>query len=233
MVNIAYFSHFIITVHAKVSLFKDILMKNSLNLSLSVLVGLICSTNVFAQDEEKKKPSWSTGLPERQVTPSLNAPAAEVEKPQFEIQQPTLIDIPEAGVTLPEGLNEKFEMPAVIIDNSLGVTEEIQQEEQQNDYADYSAADSSLLDNYQWETIEMEPVIIPKVLYFTYKEVLLEITINPEGRVIKVNRVSDRTSLGVLTYASNVIKKWRFKAPAEIGIDGNITKTMLVKLEPR
>ena len=212
---------------------KSILMKNTLNFSFLMVVGLIFSTSATAQDEEKKKPSWSTGLPERQATPNMNAPAAEVEKPQFEIQQPTFIDIPDTGITLSEGLNQNFEMPDITIDNSLNKTAEIEQVEHQNDYAEYSAVDSTLLDKYQWETIEMEPVIIPKVLYFTYKEVLLEITINPEGKVIKVNRVSDRTSLGVLTYASNAIKKWRFKAPADIGIDGNITKEMVVKLEPR
>lgn len=217
-------------------------MRHLFILILSMLAGVFCPAVTFAQDdEEKKKPSWSTGLPERHKTPSMNTPDAKVEKPLFEMDQPASIDIPESDMAFPEGLDQKFEMPEITINQSAPKEpkqeepkkEEPKKEEPKKEYAVYSDNDPFVLDQYQWETIEMEPVKIPKTLYFSHKEVLLEVTINPEGQVLKVARVSDRTPNSILSYANRAIKKWRFKAPSEHGIDGNITDIIRVELFSR
>ena len=208
----------------------DSSMKSRLFFCLCTVTGLFSFSVTFAQDdvEEKKKPSWSTGLPERKSAPSMNTPSAEVEKPQFAMEQPASIDIPETDMALPAGLTQKFVMPEITIDNSAPEIDEPEVE-----YKVYTAIDSAMLNNYSWEIVEMEPVKIPKTLSFSYQEVMLEISINPQGRVVKVARVSDRTSNTILNYASKTIKKWRFKAPEDDGINGIVSKTMKVELLPR
>ncbi len=215
-----------------------ILMRRTLILTVCTMTGLLCITHAWAQEaeEEKKKPSWSTGLPERASVPTMNTPASEIDKPSFEVEQPTSIEIPAADLALPDGLQQKFELPEMTIDNSTPEVIESDVEpdvEPDVEYGDFAATDSAQLNNYSWEILDMEPVKIPKSLSFSNQQVMLEISINPKGEVVKVRRVNDRTSNKILNYASSTIKKWRFSAPEAVGINGIISKTMTVALEPR
>lgn len=201
-------------------------MSNTLIIVLSAMVGLIGMTNAWAQDnEDKKKPSWSTGLPERKSAPIINTPSSEMAKPTFEIEQPGLIELPESDLAVPAGLQQKFELPEIIIDNSA--SEDI------DESVDYEDIDLAQLHNYSWEILAMEPVKIPKTLSFSNQEVMLEISINPQGEVVKVQRVNDRTSNKILNYANTAIKQWRFKPPAAVGINAIISKIMRIELLPR
>lgn len=158
----------------------------------------------------------------------MNTPASEIEKPSFEVEQPASIELPETDMALPDGLQQQFVMPDMTIDNSLAEAIESEVE-----YADYTATDSAQFNNYSWEILVMEPVKTPNSLSFSNQQVMLEISINPKGQVVKVRRVNDRTSNKILNYASNTIKNWRFTAPEAVGINGIISKTMTVELVPR
>ncbi len=228
-------------------------MKRTQHCYLCLLMGLFYPLVSLAQESEeteKKKPSWSTGLPERKTAPSMNAPVTEVGKPDFEMAEPETIEMPESDMELTDGLNNEFTMPQITIDNSL--SEEVEPEPEPEpvveskpietsdvQYEVYAATDSSvnrnssLAGDYQWEIIKMKPVKVPKTLLYKAQDVMLEITINPLGEVVKVNRVDKRLSDSIFKYANHVIKKWRFEAPESAGIDSNISQTMRVELQPR
>lgn len=180
------------------------------------------------QTTEKKKPSWSQGLPERQATPDFRKPAAPVGQPTAEINEPE-VDMPSAvDVAIDSELTPDFEMPAIEIQVAEPAADEAALE-----YQVYAASEASALNDYDWQLLEGEPVEIPKTLSFSYKEVWLEVSINPRGEVVKVQRISDRTGMVILNYASQALKNWRFSPPEAVGIDGVISKTMKIDLIPR
>ena len=86
---------------------------------------------------------------------------------------------------------------------------------------------------YVWEALVSEPVKIPKSLSFSYKEIQLEVHINPAGEVVKVKRLDDVTSSMLLNYSNRALKQWQFRPPAEFGIDEVLVNSLLVEMVAR
>lgn len=195
------------------------------------LLGLLMTGDGFAQDdnEPKKKPSWSTGLPERQVKPSMDQPEVQVDQPAIDIEQAEIEVERPNGLAIETEFQTDFTLPQIEISSIKD-----DEDEPQVEYEVFSAADIDSQYDYDWQIEEMRPVKIPKTLSFSYQNVMLEVSINPKGEVVKVKRVSDRTSNVILNYATQTMKKhWKFSAPEAVGITGIITKIMSVDLVSR
>lgn len=237
---------------------------------------LFTSCVLFAQqdkdeDKDKKKPSWSTGLPERTAAPTLNKPSTDIGKPDFGVAEPDNSSMPATDMSLDNELSEGFALPEITIDTNLPVasqqkttkshqavtsdSSDLKVEEKTVDEAvvesqaaitepnaDISDRVSETLigtsgnlspADYDWELVEMVPVKIPRSMSYSYKEVTLEVHINPQGEVVTVKRMSDLTSNKLLNYSLKAMKNWRFRPPADYGIDEVISKAILVELVPR
>ncbi len=229
---------------------------------------LLLATTIFAQQEQtesseaeqeanKKKPSWSTGLPERKAAPSMNKPNIDLGKPDVDLDRPDLVEMPSTDVAIDR---ESFAIPEISIEpatptsavppvaksssrtrrtvsfDASAVTTEEEPEMQVEDVQPEAVAmvdNSKQLNGYDWEILKSEPIKIPKSLSFSYKDVKLEVHINPEGKVVKVKRLSDLTSNLILNYSTKTLKKWQFRPPAEFGISEVIQTNMVVDLVAR
>ncbi len=208
--------------------------------------------------EDKKKPSWSTGLPERQAAPTMNTPDLNVEKPQVDVGQPDVVEMPVTDMAIER---PSFSMPAIEIApvtddaNVPPAPKSSSRARQANNDDEPSSPVRSTINNtaqaitagqpyqvlgeqnypngYVWEALVSEPVKIPKSLSFSYKQIQLEVHINPAGEVVKVKRLDDVTSSMLLNYSNRTLKKWQFRPPAEFGIDEVLVNSLLVEMVAR
>lgn len=205
--------------------------------------------------EDKKKPSWSTGLPERQAAPTMNTPDLSVEKPRMDVGQPEVVEMPTTDLAIEQ---PSFSMPAIEMapvndDGNVppaaksssrsrpvnNRTEDTSETSSQAEAVVTTGRPYRLLgeqnypNGYVWEALVSEPVKIPKSLSFSYKEIQLEVHINPAGEVVKVRRLDDVTSTMLLNYSSRALKEWQFRPPAEFGIEEVLVNSMLVDMVAR
>ncbi len=214
---------------------------------MSLLAGTIISQDIAAQNndqtvnetdstnEQKKRPSWSQGLPERQSTPSagslLTKPKADIDvTPEQQKIRPEL-EAPEIDLGFqPKSVNE-FKVEPVSVDLSLSREEmrESSYESDDNKPKD-EVIDSELLAQYKWQVLKVTSVEVPN--NFDASEALnLNIHINPKGEVVKVVSEDPGVSSRAMRVIEKSIKNWRFEPPADLGIASNINKSFNIDIQ--
>lgn len=189
------------------------------------------------QQENKKRPSWSQGLPERQaalkpVSKGLRNPAEsnvdhtpeiesiEMQAPALEVQ---LITTPiKMPATTIENPTEDTQSPAV--NSRKKALEQYYSSEPQT-----TVAVNPLIAEYNWQVLKTTPIELPSD--YSSDSLVLNIQINPKGKVTKVTVADSNIPDLVLEYAEKSIRKWRFQPPGDIGITENISKVFTIDIK--
>ena len=226
-------------------------MKNVILLSL-LLAGL-------AEAEEKKRPSWSQGLPERTAAPSMQVPVTKPtdfrpEAPTVDLDVSDVLENPVMTVAEPieqtadpviEMADEvEVEAPEVVAETAedsadvrlLAAAEPlINQPERTEPTGLIPEVDESLsADQYSWTIEKQLPVRVSANVFSQYNSVLLKVMINNNGEVVGVDKVIANTPDLVVQQAERSLKRWRFLAPASEGIKASLLSRVLkVQLSAR
>lgn len=188
-------------------------------------------------NDEKKRPSWSQGLPERKTAPTaaslMSKPKSEIDfRPAQESFKPEL-DTTEIQLNFqPKSTNDfKVEVEPTPIEVSLS-REEMRDSfyKVEDDEQEPEVVDSELLAQYKWQVVKVSNVEVPSD--FDASEALnLNIHINPKGRVVKVVSEDEEVSSKAMRMIEKSIKKWRFEPPGDLGIAANINKSFNIDIQ--
>jgi hypothetical protein len=207
-----------------------------------MVIGLLLSLSSNAQDENKKRPSWSQGLPERQAVlkpmdsgfkPADNDDTLNSTPGLATIDEPNLpsidVNLLENPVLVPE--------PVLVIETESLVPTASNRKAAFEQYHsnDNSAEVSSnvvnpMIAEYKWIPIKTLPIEVP-ASSDKNKQLKLVIQINPKGQVVAVDKADANISALVLQSAEKSILKWRFEPPSDLGITENISKTFDIEIE--
>jgi len=210
----------------------DIMMK------FVALILLFVGVAGHAQEENKKRPSWSQGLPERQAAPQPGKPAINPGRPGM----PELDVAPEIepigadlGVEL---VTEPLAVPQPVIEAPAPAEPAVptaadRREALEQYYAGDNESDEpdpeqeALIKQYKWSVLKTSPIDIPSD-YAGGDSLKLHIQINPKGRVVKVTRADAGIPEYVVESAEKSIKRWRFEPPGDLGIEQVIGRTFTI-----
>lgn len=204
-----------------------------MNPHLFLLMLLLVPLGLRAQaSDEKQKPSWSQGLPERTKAPTT---------------QPGMIDIKEPGAVKNDDLRPEMDLDTDMSEFDLGMdlpqakptitgTEPVAESKQvavvePEVKAVVPKAVTTDPDEYGWQVVESYPIVIPKTYYYDKDQVKVKVTINPEGEVIRVKGSSRNLSQSVVFSVQKQLKSWRFEPPANHGITSSISKVQVLPVE--
>ncbi|MCX7554029.1 hypothetical protein OS175_09080 [Marinicella sp. S1101] len=185
--------------------------------------------------EQKKRPSWSQGLPERQNAPSagslLSKPKAVIDDtPEQQAIRPEL-EVPEIDLGFKPKPASEFNVEPVSVDLSLS-REEMRETfyESEKNEPEVEVVDSALLAQYKWQVIKVTEVEVPSD-FDASKALNLNIHINPKGEVVKVVSEDSGVSSRAMRVIEKSIKNWRFEPPADLGIAANINKSFNIDIQ--
>ena len=206
-----------------------------------MIIGLLLTFSSNAQDENKKRPSWSQGLPERQAVtkpmdsgfkPAANDDTLTSTPGLTAMDQPNLpsidVNLLENPVVIPE--------PVLVIETEPLVPTASNRKAAFDQYhSNESPAEAvneinPLIAEYKWIPIKTMPIEVP-ASSDKNKQLKLIIQINPKGQVVAVNKADANISALVMQSAEKSILKWRFVPPSELGITENISKTFAIEIE--
>lgn len=202
-----------------------------------VVLFLILMTFVVVaqEDNKKKRPSWSQGLPERQAVPQPGKPAVNVDRPvESEIDATPEIEPIESGLEL-ELVTEPIVVPQPVIEpvstqpevpNVTSRREAFDQYYGGKENSDISQQ-QALIKQYKWSIVKTLPIDIPND-YTGSDSLKLHIQINPKGRVVRVTRADNSIPEYVVESAEKSIRSWRFEPPEDLGIEEVIGKTFTI-----
>jgi len=208
-----------------------------------ILLSVLIAINVNAQDENKKRPSWSQGLPERQATlqpgnpsfkPADNSEPSKSEPIVSDMGKPELPDIDVGILTEPVVIPE----PVLVIESApVAASPKGRKEALEHYYSSEQQAEEAkqivinpLVAQYTWKPIKTSPIEIPGHINGS-ESLKLVIQINPNGKVVSVAKADSNMSSLVLQSAEKSILNWRFEPPSELGITENISKTFTIDVE--
>lgn len=202
-----------------------------------VVLFLILMTFVVVaqEDNKKKRPSWSQGLPERQAVPQPGKPAVNVDRPvESEIDAKPEIEPIKSGLEL-ELVTEPIVVPQPVIEpvstqpevpNVTSRREAFEQYYGGKENSDISQQ-QALIKQYKWSIVKTLPIDIPND-YTGSDSLKLHIQINPKGRVVRVTRADNSIPEYVVESAEKSIRSWRFEPPEDLGIEEVIGKTFTI-----
>lgn len=188
-------------------------------------------------NEQKKRPSWSQGLPERQNAPSagslLSKPKAVIDDtPEQQAIRPEL-EAPEIDLGFKPKPASEFNVEPVSVDLSLSreeMRESFYESEKDQPEPEVEVVDSALLAQYKWQVVKVTEVEVPNN-FDASKALNLNIHINPKGEVIKVVSEDSGLSSRAMRVIEKSIKNWRFEPPADLGIASNINKSFNIDIQ--
>jgi hypothetical protein len=205
----------------------------------TVVLCLVLVASVgFAQEENKKRPSWSQGLPERQTAPQPGKPAinpVQAETPEFDVK-PEIEPI--SGGLEMELDTEAFAVPKPVIEpiaaspkqplspKATNRREALEQYYEGNEEST-DEQQQQLIKQYKWSILKTSPIEIPSD-YTGSESLKLHIQINPKGRVVRVTRADSTIPEYVVESAEKGIKRWRFEPPGDLGIEEVIGRTFTI-----
>ncbi|MCB1584157.1 MAG: hypothetical protein R3E90_12170 [Marinicella sp.] len=203
-----------------------------------VFLSLVLVVSLGVAQEEKKRPSWSQGLPEREVAPQPGKPAINpvpAETPEFEIK-PEIEPI-NAGLEM-EIDTKAFAVPKPVIEpvTTLATEDSAPSAANRREALEqYFAGDDEasneqqqeLIKQYKWSVLKTSPIQIPSD-YKGSDSLKLHIQINPKGRVVRVTKADSNIPEYVVESAERSIKGWRFEPPGDLGINEVIGKTFTI-----
>ncbi len=202
---------------------------------LTLLTPVVAAQN--KDDEDKKRPSWSQGIPERKATPKLGVPEFDPTTPEINLQpESTAAEQTEAFSV--ETIAPVLEQPKPTLPARPVVEEPAAETSTYQTQAETSPEDVTpvtveaqpvtvssapqLLSSgmsYDWQIVYQQPVQVPASLMADQSSVLLKISINVRGEVIDVETVQNDTPGSLLNHAKKSISRWRFVSPREQGIN--------------
>lgn len=207
----------------------------------SLLMTFVVSAQEEGQEQNKKRPSWSEGLPERQATMSPTSSMLKQETQKESVSnEPVVIEKPVAPtfevelvtepMVVPEPMTEiKVDPIATIPVNREKVREQYFSNEQPATES-LESKESHLIAQYKWKVLKTTPVEIPGK-GDENDSLKLIIQINPKGHVTRVLKGDANMPSIVLKSVEKSIRNWRFQPPSEIGITENISKTFTIDVE--
>ncbi len=196
---------------------------------------------------QKKRPSWSQGLPKKNAVPTMHVP--KTDSPSFQV------DTPEPGVDLPVAVIEVWSVEpthpeppqttelSTDVDVATATRQAAEPLEDQAVVAStpitlVSAASNRLtvqpVNNYSWAIQRQFPIKVSPATRQHRDSLLLEVKINDQGEVLSVAAVSDDTPKSLVLQASRAMQRWRFAAPADEGITtAELSRVLKVPLAAR
>lgn len=222
---------------------------------------VLLSLNATAQEQEKR-PSWSPPLPEKRTIPKsavgLNKDLAEKE----DITVDTATFDSDFSATDDTAIEDSLQINSTIIepididpaditstpvddiqdntDTSSSLSEAVISSERIADQNNPGAkaiisattANRSLNSAYAWTVIQSSPLRAPQTSRNSRTTVHLYVTINTDGRVVAVSPASANEDQRLAMQASRSVQKWRFEPPRKYGINGNMSGTLEIDLNP-
>ncbi|WP_154223715.1 hypothetical protein [Marinicella rhabdoformis] len=212
-----------------------------------LVTSLVLSSAVSAQsptdqqtteEANKKRPSWSQGLPERQKVLKPGAPALNVdsstrsdieapivervqtEQPKFELEQ---LEVPT--------FDHQIEIEAPVLDQTdTQPPQRLDARAKSQRRTLITKEDNPLHDKYQWEVVHTTPIEMPSHLN-SKGNIEVIIYIKPDGSVSKVTSRDPDVTSTMLKYVSESIQNWRFEAPNKIGISEVMSKQFAIEIK--
>ena len=188
----------------------------------------------------KKRPSWSQGLPERTAAPTLNPSNISLKQAEFKIDRSTFKNEWEPeGVAITEVEKHTTSLaptrhPSQGIESFVPITTEATKPSQTSESVDDRSAQLSpnqaAQPAFNWKPLRLIPVQVPQTILEQQNSVLLKIEINTLGEVIAVSPVVNDTNPAILIHAQRHIKRWRFEVPHHHGITNPISRVFKVDL---
>jgi TonB family protein len=200
-------------------------------------------------EEQTRRPSWSSGLPEREKSEAMSRPDLSQD-----FQQDLTIDRSELGLERPKvGLpDQEAEDQSTPQDEPSVTTESI--EESVSDSNELPESEPSVASEPEPEVIieaEPEPVIEPA----TYEWLVInqadvefpsrgvrnqidgwvdvEVTLNPQGDVVSAQTVDYSDEAGIYVEAAEEsLRKWTFQPPQEQGVNELVSKVYRIDFIP-
>ena len=236
-----------------------------------VMILLLCGTGGWAvaqndddqkdqSEEQTRRPSWSSGLPERQKPETMSRPDLSED-----FQDDLTIDRSELGLERPEiGMPDPEMDPAPISqeepvsdteikDEPAAATESVPTEEpvvEEQPAVTDPMPEPEPVSEPEPEP-EPEPVIEPAVYEWLVVEqaevdfpsrgirnqisgwVDVEVTLNPQGDVVSAQTVNYSDDAGIYVEAAEEsLKKWIFQPPREQGVNELVSKVYRIDFEP-
>lgn len=212
----------------------------------TIYISLFLSSAAFAQntDEQKteeinkKRPSWSQGLPERQKvlkpgTPALNLDSTnrsvletpvieqvQTEQPKFELEQ---LEVPT--------FDHNIEIEAPVLDQVNTQAAQRLDVRAKSSRRSLAAKEVNPLHaKYKWKVLRTTTIEMPSQLK-RQSPIDVIIYIKPNGSVSKVTSKDPEVSSTMLKYVSESIQNWQFDAPSKLGIDEIISKKFAIEIQ--
>jgi TonB family protein len=206
-------------------------------------------------EEQTRRPSWSSGLPERQKTESMTRPDLSkdfqddltIDRSELGLERP-VIEMPEADM---EQQAEPQEEPAIAIDSSEEPVSDDETPvdevpvEQQPVVAEPEPAPAIEPDpepvpeiepaTYEWLVIEQAEVNFPSrgIRNQINGWVDVEVTLNPQGDVVSAQTVDFSDEAGIYVEAAEEsLQNWVFQPPQEQGVTELVSKVFRVDFVP-
>ncbi len=167
------------------------------------------------KDEDKKRPSWSQGIPERQSTPDMGRPQFDPADSAIEIETSAVaegvndfkLDVITPEITPPATLPDLPEPVIRPASADVAVT------------AAVSAVEAASNDLYDWHIEQQQPVLVPADTLQILDRVMMKISINANGEVVAVEAAQDDLPQDLFNRARKSINQWRFAAPKYQGVE--------------
>jgi hypothetical protein len=205
------------------------------------LLCLLISYQISAQEANKKRPSWSQGLPERQASVKQISSMYNQQSPEKPvIDDPIAVDLLSAPDIDVDIISEPILVPAPELTMAIDSIQadsvsrkDIREQYYNNDSQESQQSkglENQLVAQYKWQVLSTTPIQMIG-MDGEIESLELIIHINPEGHVIKVAKADASISSRVLQSAEQSIRNWRFQPPAELGIKESISKTFTIDIQ--
>ncbi len=213
-----------------------------------IITFLLISFNVDAQEDKasisddtaknKKRPSWSQGLPERQSSINTitsmnslktNTDTEENLKDDIKFNKTEMPNIEIDVASTKPVMELKIEPVNHNILTRKQVFEQYYSSDKKTEKENTTNSDDSLSSAYKWTPIKTSPVNISES-FDTNEALKLNIQINPKGDVTRVTSADNSIPRKVFKHVEKSILNWKFQAPEKVGITEKISKTFTIDI---
>lgn len=190
-------------------------------------------------EEQTRRPSWSSGLPERQKADPIGRPGLSnefkdeltIDRSELGLQRPEIsisseVDDSATSEESPEVIAEPEEQPAIEqqpIEELPVVVEEPVVEPEPEPVT------------YEWLVLEQADVEFPTrgIRNQVSGWVDVEVTLNPQGDVVNAEAVANSNGAAIyVDSAERSIRNWIFQAPQEQGVNELVSKVYRIDFVP-
>lgn len=219
---------------------------------LMVILMLLLTGTALAQSddtdqqpkEETRRPSWSSGLPEREIVEPVEAPKLKVDMDtsmdmdmsEFGLERPKIeLNLPDESLPQEQPVAES--QSESVIEPSAEVIEEPVAEIVPEVIPEPEPAPTVVVPPpvYKWVVTERAPVDFPAVAARRQLSgwVDIEVTLNPQGDVVASEAVDYSADGRVfIDAAESSVNQWRFQPPQEQGVNDLVSNVYRIEFTP-